>query len=131
MTQRKLLVCLLFALLVLAACSKNKSTADNSASSPAPSADNASPATNAAPPPVAEAPPPPPPPPKPVVIPAGTVITVRLGNAVGSKTSTAGDRFQAALAEPIVVGGKTVAPTGSSVAGTVTEAHAAGRFKGA
>src|SRR6266576_2120623 len=106
MTQRKFLVCLLFALLVLAACSKNKSTAansaDSSAPSPAPLADNASPATNTAPPLVAEAPPPPPPP-KPVVIPAGTVLTVRLGNGVGSKTSNVGDRFQATLAEPIVV----------------------------
>jgi hypothetical protein len=65
------------------------------------------------------------------VIPAGTVLTVRLSNAVGSKTSKTGDRFQASLAEPIVVRNKAVAPAGSSVGGTVTEAHAAGRFKGA
>jgi hypothetical protein len=140
MTHPRILACLLFGTLLLAACSKDKpsgaNSADNSASSPAPAAsDNASPSTNPAPaPPVAEAPPPPPPPPpppKPVVIPAGTVLTVRLGNTVGSKTSHTGDRFQASLAEPIVVGNKAVAPAGSSVAGTVTEAHPAGRFKGA
>jgi hypothetical protein len=56
---------------------------------------------------------------------------VRLQDAIGSKTSQPGDRFHASLAEPIAVDGKTVAGSGSGVSGAVTEAHAAGRFKGA
>ncbi len=65
-----------------------------------------------------------------VTVPAGTTLTVRLGNAVGSKTSQAGDRFAASLAQPVSVGGNVVIPAGASASGTVTEAHAAGRFKG-
>jgi hypothetical protein len=74
--------------------------------------------------------PPPLPKPKPVVIPAGTVITVRIQQPVGSKTSHEGDRFDASIAQPITIGGKTVVPTGSSASGQVTEAHPAGKFKG-
>jgi hypothetical protein len=64
------------------------------------------------------------------VIPAGTVITVRLNQPVGSKTSKQGDRFEAVVAEPVAIDGKTVIPAGAPAAGIVTEAHAAGRFKG-
>src|SRR5215472_1935532 len=74
--------------------------------------------------------PPEPPAPEPVVSPSGTVLTVRLQQPLDSKSSQPGQRFEAALAEPIVVDGKTVAPTGSRVSGVVTEAHAAGHFKG-
>ena len=66
-----------------------------------------------------------------MVIPNGTVLTVRLQQALGSKTSQQGDRFDATLTAPVVVKGKTVVPAGASASGTVTEAHAAGRFKGA
>jgi len=75
-------------------------------------------------------PPPPPPPPKPVVIPAGTVITVRLSSALGSKSSQTGDPFEATVAEPVVVGGKTVIAKDASAAGTVVEAKAKGKIKG-
>jgi hypothetical protein len=70
------------------------------------------------------------PPPEPVVIPSGTVLTVRLQQTLSSKTNNEGDSFNATLAEPVTVRGKTVVPAGSSVSGTVTEAHRAGRFKG-
>jgi hypothetical protein len=40
------------------------------------------------------------------------------------------DAFNATLAQPLVVDGKPVAPAGSSLPGTVTESHKAGRFKG-
>lgn len=89
------------------------------------------PAEAAAPPPAVAEAPPPPPPPKPVVIPAGTTITVRLRQGVGSKTSNQGDRFDATVAAPVTVGGKTVVPTGATAYGQVTQAHAAGKFKGA
>lgn len=67
---------------------------------------------------------------KPVAIPAGTVITVRLGQTVGSKISNTGDSFSVTLAEPVEVGGKVVVPTGTSASGHVVEAVPEGRFKG-
>jgi hypothetical protein len=67
---------------------------------------------------------------EPVVIPAGTALTVRLGQAVGSKISQPGQSFSATLANPVEVGGKTVIPAGAAATGTVTDAKALGRFKG-
>ena len=67
---------------------------------------------------------------KPVVIPAGTVITVRLGEAVGSKKSTSGDSFSAEVAQPVEVAGKVVVPSGTPASGHVVEAVPEGRFKG-
>jgi hypothetical protein len=64
------------------------------------------------------------------VIPAGTVLTIRLDQEVSSKSNQEGDRFLASLAQPLVIQGKTVAPAGAPVSGKVTEAHAAGKFKG-
>lgn len=68
---------------------------------------------------------------KPVTLPAGTVITVRLGQNVGSKVSNTGDNFAATVAEPIDVDGKTVVPSGADASGTVVEAVPRGKFKGA
>ncbi len=67
---------------------------------------------------------------KPITIPAGTVVSVSLGETLGSKTSHAGDRFTGTVAAPVEVDGKMVIPAGAAVSGTVTEAKAAGRFKG-
>ena len=67
---------------------------------------------------------------KPVVIPAGTMITVRLDQAVGSKTSSSGDSFGAEVAEPVEVAGKVVVPSGATASGHVVEAVPEGRFKG-
>ncbi len=67
---------------------------------------------------------------KPLVVPAGTVLTVRLGQTVGSKISSAGQTFTATLASPVVVGGKTAIPSGASATGTVVDAKPLGRFKG-
>jgi hypothetical protein len=67
---------------------------------------------------------------KPVVVPADTVITVRLAEALSSKTSHAGDNFTASVANPVDVDGKTVIPAGANATGTVAEAAPLGRFKG-
>ena len=69
--------------------------------------------------------------PAPIVIPAGTVLTVRLGETLSSKESQAGQSFSATLAEPVEANGKTVIPAGATASGTVVAAHAAGKFKGA
>ena len=78
----------------------------------------------------AAAPPPPPPPPKPVVVPAGTVLTIRTAQAISSKTAQTGHSFTGSLATPITVDGKTAIPAGSDVGGVVNQAKKAGKFKG-
>ncbi|MCI0353737.1 MAG: hypothetical protein L0099_01675, partial [Acidobacteria bacterium] len=67
---------------------------------------------------------------KPVAVPAGTTLTVKLDEAVGSKISEDGQPFTATLANPVMVGGKEIIPAGSTVSGTVMDAKARGRFKG-
>jgi hypothetical protein len=58
------------------------------------------------------------------------VLHVRLVQAVGSKISQEGQRFEATLSSPIVIKGERVIPVGARTLGTVTEAHPSGRFKG-
>lgn len=65
-----------------------------------------------------------------ITIPEGTQITVRLGETLSSKSSTAGQGFSASVAEPVVVGGKTVIEKGAAARGTVVDAKAMGHFKG-
>ena len=65
-----------------------------------------------------------------VVLPAGTTLTVRLSESLGSKLSTSGQSFSATLAEPLVVNGNTVIPAGASARGTVVDAKPLGKFKG-
>jgi|SRR5882672_9138425 len=65
-----------------------------------------------------------------VVVPAGTTLTVRLGEALGSKISSSGQSFTATLASPLAVAGETVIPSGAEARGVVTDAKPLGRFKG-
>jgi hypothetical protein len=67
---------------------------------------------------------------KPVTVPEGTILTVRLNQAVGSKISNTGDSFEGSLADPISVDKKVIIPEGSDVTGTVVDAKPLGRFKG-
>jgi hypothetical protein len=64
------------------------------------------------------------------VIPSGTVIVVRLGEALSSKHSQAGQGFSATVAQPVEVGGKTVIEQGAAARGTVVDAKGMGHFKG-
>lgn len=68
--------------------------------------------------------------PEAITIPAGTVITVRLGDTLSSKTSNAGDGFAATVADPVTVGGRTVIRQGATARGSVVDAKAMGHFKG-
>ncbi len=68
--------------------------------------------------------------PAPVRIAAGKVFTVSLDQSISTKDNSSGDRFQASLAEPVTVGGNTVLPIGTRVAGTIVQAQSAGRVKG-
>jgi BON domain len=72
----------------------------------------------------------PPPPPKPIVVPTGTVLTVRISQALSSKDSQTGQTFLATLAQPVSVGGKAALPTGSTLSGTVVNAKSKGKIKG-
>jgi hypothetical protein len=72
-----------------------------------------------------------PPPPQPVVVPAGTLLTIRLGQALGSKTSQVGTAFTGSVSTPITINGKMVIPAGSDITGIVKNSNKAGRFKGA
>ena len=65
-----------------------------------------------------------------LVVPAGTVLTVRLGQSVGSKISSSGQTFTATLASPVSVEGKTAIPAGATASGVVVDAKPLGRFKG-
>jgi len=120
-----------FLLFALAACSKKPASdsAANTADSTANTADQNAPSgsesgqstTGSTPAPAARAA---------IVVPAGTTLTVRLGEALGSKISNSGQSFRATLAAPVAVGSETVIPTGAEARGTVTDAKALGRFKG-
>jgi hypothetical protein len=63
-------------------------------------------------------------------IPSGTKISVKLGEAVASDTSHAGDAVTATLADPVTVDGVQVLPAGSAVRGEVTAAEPSGKVKG-
>jgi len=71
-----------------------------------------------------------PPAPQPIVVPAGTTLTVRLGEELGSRTSEAGQRFSATLDQDVVVRGQTVIAAGASVTGKVVCARPAGALAG-
>jgi len=94
--------------------------ASSNAPAPAPAAMTAAPAETKKPEP-----------PKPIVVPAGTVLTVRLGQAVGTKISQSGQTFTATLAAPVDVEGRTAIPAGADASGTVVTAQSAGKLKGA
>ncbi len=68
--------------------------------------------------------------PQTITIPEGTVITVRLGETLSSKSSTTGESFSATVAEPVTVDGKTVIEQGAAARGTVVDAKGMGHFKG-
>src|SRR6185437_299528 len=130
MTHRSQVLVLCFLLGALLACSKPQPATESQGPAVSSEAGNtssqpANPGAQPAPKPerrAAEA--------APVVIPAGTMITVRLSQAVGSKISNSGDTFPATVATPVVVGGRTVIPSGADAEGTVVQAAPLGRFKG-
>jgi len=70
------------------------------------------------------------PPPPSQIIPAGSLLHVRLTSTLTSKTSKPGDPFTGVVTQPIVVDGKEVIAAGSSVEGHVAFVKPSGRFKG-
>jgi len=115
----------LYLLIVLLACSKKPDqTTDTSTANPAPAATAPAPTQPPPAPMRAE------PKPEPIIVPAGTTITVRLGQAVGSKISQAGQSFSGTVASAILIGDRTAIPAGATVTGTIVDAKPLGRFAG-
>ena len=97
----------------------------NNAAPPAPVRQAVKETPAAAPPP-----PPPPPPPQPTIVPAGTVLTVRINQPISTKSAQTGSTFTGTVMTPITLEGKLAIPEGCDVTGTVTDAKKAGKFKG-
>ncbi|HXY77301.1 MAG TPA: hypothetical protein VEH47_00690 [Candidatus Acidoferrales bacterium] len=68
--------------------------------------------------------------PQAIFVPAGTTLTVRLGEALGSRISEVGQSFSATLDRDVVVGGQTVITAGARVKGRVVSARRAGAVAG-
>ncbi len=64
-----------------------------------------------------------------VELPAGTELQVRLGQSVGSSSSTVGQKFEGTLHTPVVLEDKVVVPKGAVVRGHVSRAVASGHLK--
>ena len=64
------------------------------------------------------------------VLEPGTVVRIRTTTALSTKTHEAGQRFEASLADPIVVGGREVVAKGAPVTGKIVDADDGGRVKG-
>lgn len=101
---------------------------------PAPPASPVQPSQLQQAPPQPVQPPPPPPPPQPVtqtiVVPAGTDLAVRISESLETGKTQTGDKFHGALADNLVINGKTALRRGASVTGSVIDAKDAGHFKG-
>jgi hypothetical protein len=67
---------------------------------------------------------------KPLIVPSGTVITVRLTRALGSDTSKTGQAFTAVVDEAVSIAGKVAIPANSAARGSVVEARAKGKLQG-
>jgi hypothetical protein len=63
-------------------------------------------------------------------VPAGTVLEVRLDQALSTERNRAGDRFQATLEVPVDIGGREVLARGTRVQGHVTTSRPSGRLEG-
>lgn len=69
--------------------------------------------------------------PKTYTIPAGTRVSIRMGETLAAKTASVGQNFSGTLARTIRVDGVALINAGTPVSGTVIAAKGQGRFKGA
>jgi hypothetical protein len=65
---------------------------------------------------------------EPIIVPAGTLVSVRLQSSISSATAVIGDQFPFVLAEPLVVSGRTIAASGTTGLGRVVAARSSGRL---
>lgn len=114
----------LLALCLVIGCSSKPSTPASSTDNPSSSGDNAAGGAAGSKSAASK------PAPQTITIPSGTEITVRLGETLSSKDSSAGQGFAATVAQPVVVDGKTIIERGAAARGTVVDAKGMGHFKG-
>jgi hypothetical protein len=140
--NRYLIFGIMLPLLVLAGCNKSakvaapdsqpsatatqNSTNSQAANNNGPNQPSATPANNAAAGDGTQ--PAAPPAPQPLIIPAGTSITVRLQQGLSSASAVPGERFDAVVDEPIVLDDRTIIPMGTPVTGHVIIARRSGRL---
>jgi len=67
---------------------------------------------------------------RPITVSEGTDLTVVLDQSLSTMENRPGDVFQASVAAPIVIDGKTVIPKDARVKGHVVDAQASGRLSG-
>jgi hypothetical protein len=67
---------------------------------------------------------------QPLVLPAGSILHVRLSTTLTSKTSKTGDKFTGMTTQAVVAADKTLVPEGSMVEGHVTMVKPSGRVAG-
>jgi hypothetical protein len=101
----------------------NGATPDDSASNTAPASSTNAPAANSTAGASQQVSSPPP-----LVISAGTPITVRLQQRLSSASAVPGERFEAVIDEPVVVDDRVVVPVGALATGHVVVAHHSGRL---
>ena len=65
-----------------------------------------------------------------MILPAGTVLQVRLEETLDTKNNRSGDRFMATLDRPIFVDERVALPRGTRCSGHLVESAPSGRFKG-
>ena len=65
-----------------------------------------------------------------ITIPAGTGLTIRLGEELNSEKAQVGDIFHGSISTPVTIDNETVIPTSADVEGRVVEVKSAGRFAG-
>src|SRR5215470_3191663 len=65
-----------------------------------------------------------------ILIPAGTLLKIRMIDGVDSETSQLGQTFQASLDEGVVVNGETVIPRGADVVAKLVEDKQSGKISG-
>ena len=65
-----------------------------------------------------------------ITVPEGTDLTVALDQSLSTAENRPGDTFQASVAVPIVIDGKTVIPKDARVKGHLVDAQASGRLSG-
>jgi hypothetical protein len=87
------------------------------------------PAAKPAPAPAAQAPAPAPAP-KAVTVPAGTMLNVRLTQAIDVDTSATGQTFKAIVDDPVMIGGSVVIPRGASAVLQAVKVEQSGKMKG-
>jgi hypothetical protein len=68
--------------------------------------------------------------PEQIIVPYGTILTVRLTESLSSELNEKGDTFLASLASPVLVSDRVVIPEGAGIKGRVVEVQSAGRFSG-